>query len=45
MAKLIFDSTATTKGLLFQFLIALEKCFEMGKGQSVYIETYAIGKK
>ncbi|MCQ2271448.1 MAG: hypothetical protein MJZ72_01475 [Bacteroidales bacterium] len=40
MAKLKFDSTSTTKGFLFQFLVALEKCFEMEEGQSVYIETY-----
>lgn len=40
MAKLKFDSTSTIKGFLFQFLVALEKCFEMEEGQSVYIETY-----
>lgn len=40
MEKLKFDSTCTIKGVLFQFLIALEKCFEMQQGESVYIETY-----
>lgn len=40
MSKLKSDSTSTVKGLLFQFLVALEKCFEMQKGESVYIETY-----
>ena len=40
MSKLKFDSTLSIKGVLFQFLIALERCFEMQEGQSVYIETY-----
>jgi len=40
MGKLKSDSTFTIKGLLFQFLVALEKCFEMQHGESVYIETY-----
>lgn len=40
MPKLNFDSTPSIKGILFQFLIALERCFKMQKGQSVYIETY-----
>ena len=40
MSKLKFDSTPSIKGTLFQFLIALERCFEMQEGQSVYIETY-----
>lgn len=40
MKKLSFDSTSSIKGVLFQFLIALERCFEMQKGQVVYIETY-----
>ena len=40
MKKLSFDSTPSVKGILFQFLIALERCFKMQKGQSVYIETY-----
>lgn len=40
MPKLKFDSTSSIKGVLFQFLIALERCFEMQEGQSVYIETY-----
>lgn len=40
MDKLGFDSTSTVKGFLFQFLVALEKCFEMQEGQSVYIERF-----
>ena len=40
MAKLKFDSTPSIKGILFQFLLALERCFKMQEGQSVYIETY-----
>ena len=40
MSKLNFDSTPSIKGVLFQFLIALERCFEMQEGQIVYIETY-----
>lgn len=40
MPKQKFDSTPSIKGTLFQFLIALERCFEMQEGQSVYIETY-----
>lgn len=40
MQKLKFDSTSSIKGILFQFLIALERCFEMQEKQTVYIETY-----
>ena len=40
MKKISFDSISSVKGVLFQFLIALERCFEMQEGQSVYIETY-----
>lgn len=40
MSKLKFDSTPSVKGTLFQFLIALERCFEMQARQSIYIETY-----
>ena len=40
MPKLKFDSTSSIKGVLFQFLIALEQCFKMQREQSVYIETY-----
>ena len=40
MPKLKFDSTSSIKGVLFQFLIALERCFEMQEGQAVYVETY-----
>lgn len=40
MAKVCFDSTSTIKGLIFQFLVALERCLEMQEGQSVYIERF-----
>ena len=40
MSKLSFDSTSSFKGIIFQFLVALEKCFEMQEGQSVYIERF-----
>ena len=35
-----FDSTSTIKGMIFQFLVALERCFEMQEGQSMYIERF-----
>lgn len=40
MKKLSFDSTPTLKGIVFQFLVALDRCFEMQEGESVYIETF-----
>ena len=40
MGKLSFDSSSSFKGIIFQFLVALEKCFEMQEGQSVYIERF-----
>lgn len=40
MKKLSFDSTQTLKGIVFQFLVALDRCFEMREGESVYIETF-----
>ena len=40
MGKVSFDSTSTIKGMIFQFLVALERCFEMQEGQSVYIERF-----
>ena len=40
MGKVNFDSTSTTKGMIFQFLVALERCFQMQEGQSVYIERF-----
>ncbi len=40
MAKQSNDSTKTVKGIIYQFLIALEKCFELQKGECVYIETF-----
>ena len=38
--KLKHDSTATFKPIIYQFIIALEKCFELVKGESVFIEKY-----
>lgn len=38
--KLKHDSTATFKPIIYQFYIALEKCFEMVEKESVYIEKY-----
>ena len=40
MKKVSFDSTSSIKGIIFQFLVALERCFEMQEGQSVYIERF-----
>ena len=40
MTKLSSNSTPTIKGIIYQFLIALEKCFEMKEGETVYIETF-----
>ena len=37
---LINDSTKTFKPIIYQFLIALEKCFEMQDDESVWIEKY-----
>jgi len=38
--KLKHDSTATFKPIIYQFYIALEKCFEMVGGECVYIEKF-----
>jgi len=38
--KLVQDSTKTFKPIIYQFYVALEKCFELLEGESVYIETY-----
>lgn len=40
MAKQANDSTYTVKGIIYQFLVALEKCFELSEGEAVYIETF-----
>lgn len=40
MAKVKFDSTSSIKGIIYEFLVALERCFEMQEGQSVYIERF-----
>ena len=40
MGEVSFDSISTIKGMIFQFLVALERCFEMQEGLSVYIERF-----
>ncbi|KIM13246.1 MAG: hypothetical protein KU38_00885 [Sulfurovum sp. FS08-3] len=37
---LVHDSTKTLKPIIYQFLIALEKCFEMQNNESIWIEKY-----
>jgi hypothetical protein len=37
---LIHDSTKTFKPIIYQFLVALEKCFKMQVDESVWIEKY-----
>lgn len=37
---LVHDSTKTFKPIIYQFLIALEKCFEMQNDESIWIEKY-----
>lgn len=34
------DSTKTFKPIIYQFLVALEKCFEMQEDESIWIEKY-----
>lgn len=38
--KLNYDSTKTFKPIIYQFLVALEKCFEMQNNESIWIEKY-----
>lgn len=40
MAKQSNNSTPTIKGFIYQFLVALRKCFELQEGETVYIETF-----
>jgi len=40
MAKQRNNSTSTIKGFIYQFLVALKKCFELQEGEAVYIETF-----
>lgn len=40
MQEISQDASQRVKGFIYQFLIALEKCFEMQEGQSVYIECH-----
>lgn len=37
---LVHDSTKTFKPIIYQFLVALEKCFEMQDNESIWIEKY-----
>ena len=37
--KLIHDATASTKGTIYQLCVAVQKCYEMGGGQKVLIES------
>lgn len=39
-SQLVHDSTKTFKPIIYQFLVALEKCFEMQDDESVWIEKY-----
>jgi hypothetical protein len=40
MIKQSNNSTSTIKGFIYQFLVALKKCFELQDGETVYIETF-----
>lgn len=40
MVKHANNSTATIKGFIYQFLVALGKCFELKASETLYIETY-----
>lgn len=40
MGSLANDSTKALKGIVYQFLVALEKCFEMQGDESIWIEKY-----
>jgi len=33
-----FDASDSVEGIVLQFYVALEKCFELGEGESLYIE-------
>ncbi len=40
MTKLKHDASASIKGTIYQFYVALEKCFGLLEGDSIYIEKY-----
>ena len=37
--RLIHDATASTKGIIYQFCVAVQKCYEMVPGQKMLVET------
>lgn len=40
MDKLKHDASISTKAIVYQFYIALEKCFDLLEGEKVFIETF-----
>ena len=38
--KIKNNASVSIKALIYQFYIALDKCFDLLQGQSLYIETY-----
>ncbi len=38
--KLANNASSSVRGIIYQFYIALHRCFEMGSGQKLYIEQY-----
>lgn len=38
--KLLHDATASTKAIIYQFYVALEKCFDLIEGEKVIVEKY-----
>lgn len=38
--QLVHDASASTKGIIYQFYIAVQKCLELVSGQKVLIEKF-----